>query len=580
IMVKASNNIFFAVNAADFTITETEIVLDFESLDYDVCQPGDLVIPFEYETYLGFNESVTFSIPDAPAGLGVAFNPASVTADTSVNLTLSNTGSLATGTYPLTVTATAASLTTTVPLQLHVFNNSFAQVPLLSPSNGATDVSLLSLLEWESNENYTRYEVEIATDAGFSNIVDSGVVIQNQFRPQGLQENTNYFWRVKPENSCGEGTFSSAFSFTTIQLDCKTRDASGLPKSISSTGTPTVTSEITFLNDLPIGDVDVQLDIDHTYLSDLTIRLISPSGTEVILMSSSCGSNQNINATFDDDATPFSCGGNPGISGIVKPLGSLSSFNGESTLGTWILEVSDNVPSDGGLINGFSLTICAEGQYRPDDDNDGVFDDGDDLCLGTPAGQEVDADGCPVYRFDQNNFALSISSESCRGNNDGGIDITATQALDYSITVSGPGTNVSANFTNAYSLSNLGAGVYQLCISGTDGSITYETRCFEAVISEPEPIDVNAVVSPDGVDLLLSLSGADFFNIELNGVLTRTSESVVSLKLDSGPNTLRVSGDLPCQGLFEETYFRGDRTILSPNPVENEFSIFLIEPRN
>ena len=580
IMVKASNNIFFAVNAADFTITETEIVLDFESLDYNVCQPADLVIPFEYETYMGFNENATFSIPDAPAGLGVAFNPASASSDTSVNITLSNTGALATGTYPLTITATSASLTATVPLQLHVFNNSFAQVQLLSPSNSATDVSLLPLLEWESNNNFAKYEVEVATDAGFTNIVNSGTVIQNQFRPQGLQENTNYFWRVKPENLCGEGTFSAPFSFTTILLDCKTRDASGLPITITSAGTPTVTSEITFLNDLPVGDVDVQLNIDHSFLSDLNIRLISPSGTSVILVSSSCGSSQNINATFDDDALPFVCGGNPAISGIVKPLGSLSTFNGESTLGTWTLEVSDTFSGDGGSINGFSLTICAEGQYRPDDDNDGVFDDGDDLCLGTPQGQEVDIDGCPVYRFDQDNFTLSTSSESCRGNNDGGIDIITAQSLDYSITVSGPGTNLNDNFTNGYSLSNLGAGVYQICIGGTDGNITYETLCFEAVISEPEPIDVNAVVSPDGFDLVLNLSGADFFNIEFNGILTRTSESVVSFKLDNGPNTLRVSGDLACQGQFEESYFRGDRTILSPNPVENEFSIFLAEAQD
>jgi hypothetical protein len=322
------------------------------------------------------------------------------------------------------------------------------------------------------------------------------------------------------------------------------------------------------------------LDIEHTYLSDLTIKLISPSGTEVILISSSCGSDQNINATFDDDALPFSCGSDPAISGTVKPLGSLSAFNGESTLGVWTLEVNDNVTSDGGLINGFSLTICAEGQYRPDTDNDGVFDDGDDLCPGTPAGQEVDANGCPVYRLDQDNFSLSISSESCRDNNDGGIAITALQSLDYSIAVDGPSTNLNDNFTSGYSLSSLGAGVYQICISGIDGNITYETLCFEAVISEPEPIDVNAVVSPDGEELVLNLSGTEFFNIELNGVLTRTSEPIVALKLASGPNTLRVSGDLPCQGVFEGTYFRGDRTILSPNPVADQFSIFLVQPQD
>jgi len=580
IMVKAANNIFFAVNSTDFTITETEIVMDFESLDHEVCLPNGLVIPFEYETYLGFNETVSFSVPDTPAGIGVAFTPDSTDTSTPVNLIISISTGIPPGTYPITVTATGSTITETVPLQLNIYENSFPGITLNAPADNAIDVSLRPLLQWEDNVNYTAFEVEIATDVGFSNVVDTGIVIQNQFRPQGLQGNTTYFWRIKPENSCGEGTFSSAFSFTTIQPDCKTREAAGLPKSISSTGTPTVTSEITFLNDLPIADIDVQLDIDHSYLSDLVIRLISPSGTEVTLVSKSCDSDQNINAIFDDDAPALICGGNPGISGTVKPLQSLSSFYGESTLGTWILEVSDTVREDGGLINGFSLTICAEGQYRPDDDNDGVFDDTDDLCLGTPEGTEVNTDGCPVYRFDQDNFALAITSESCIGNNDGTIEIVPAQSLDYSVSIIGPGTNVNDNFTNSYLLSNLSAGTYQICISGTEGIITYETLCFEAVISEPEPIDVNAVVSPDGIDLTLNLTGADFFNIELNGVLTRTSAPVVLLKLDAGPNTLRVSGDLPCQGQFEETYFRGDRTLLFPNPAENEFSIFLVEPQS
>ncbi|MCX2718863.1 zinc-dependent metalloprotease [Lentiprolixibacter aurantiacus] len=580
IMVKASNNIFFAVNAADFTITESEVVMDFEALDYEVCQPNDLTIPFEFETYQGFSETVTFSIPDAPAGLGVSFNPSSVDAETSVNLTISNTATVAAGEYPLTVTATSASQVTTVTLQLKVYNNSFADVSLLSPANGASDVSLLPVLQWEANANASSYQVEIATDAAFGNVVDSGSVLQNQFEPQGLQESTTYYWRVKPVNPCGEGTFSTAFNFTTIQLDCETRDATDTPRAISSAGTPTVTSEIMFLNDLTIADVDVQVNIEHTYVSDLVIRLISPSGTAVTLVANACGSRENINAIFDDDAQPLSCGVDPAISGTVKPVGSLSSFNGESTLGTWTLEVSDVFTADGGFINGFSLSICAEGQYRPDNDNDGVFDDTDDLCLGTPEGLEVNADGCPVYRFDENNFTLSISSESCRGNNDGSIQINPALTRDYTVSITGPGTDLNDSFTNGYSLSNLGAGVYQICINGTEGSITYETLCFEAVISEPEPIDINGILSADGTEVTLSLNGADFFNIELNGVLTRTSDPLVTLKLDNGPNTLRVTGDLPCQGLFEESYFLGDRTLLYPNPVKDQFSIFLVEPQD
>lgn len=577
VMVKASDNIFFAINSADFTITETEIVMDFESLEYEVCQPDGLTIPFSYETYLGFDETVSFSVPDAPAGLGVAFTPAAAITSSTVSLIISNTAVITPGTYPITVTATGTTLTETVPLQLSIYDGSFADVTLNAPADSASDIPLRPLLEWEANTAYTAYQIEVATDIGFTTIVDSANVITNEYQPDALLENTTYFWRVRPENPCGTGTFSPAFSFTTIQLDCKTRNADSLPISISSVGTPTVTSEINFFDDLPVADVNVQLDIEHSYLSDLIIRLISPSGTSVILTANSCGDSQNINATFDDDAPALSCGTNPGISGAVKPLGSLASFNGESTLGTWILEVSDTQAADGGQINGFSLDICVEGNYRPDDDNDGVFDDTDDLCLGTPEGTEVNADGCPVYRFSPDNFTLSITSESCRGVNDGSIEVEPLRALAYSISVSGPGTNRSDNFTTGYSLGNLGAGVYQICIDGTDGAVTFETYCFEAVITEPDPIDVNAFLSPDGTQLTLNLSGSDTYNIEFNGLFTQTSDPLITLDLEKGANTLKVSTDIPCQGQFEETYFLGDRTLLFPNPAITEFSVLLMQ---
>src|SRR5690606_35880517 len=60
-MVKASDNIFFAVNAADFTIGASPMVLDFEGLDHELCQGDDLVIPFTYRSAPGFSQTATFS---------------------------------------------------------------------------------------------------------------------------------------------------------------------------------------------------------------------------------------------------------------------------------------------------------------------------------------------------------------------------------------------------------------------------------------------------------------------------------------------------------------------------------------
>jgi subtilisin-like proprotein convertase family protein len=576
IMVKASDNIFFAVNTSDFTIEEAQVVLNFTELDFEVCQPDDLTIPFNYETFSGFNEEVTFSASGAPAGLGISFTPGTATADdTPVDLVISNTGGVAAGNYPVTVTATSATLTKEVIVNLHISNGTFSDVTLSAPADGATQVSLNQQLEWVAEADFTSYDVEIATDAAFNLIIESATVSTNTYLVADLEGSTTYFWRVKPKNTCGEGTFGTPFGFRTVDLSCNSISAAGLPLTISDTGTPTVTSRISFLNDLSVSDVNVTLDLEHSFLADLIISLTSPSGTTVILTSNSCGELTDIDAVFDHEANNFICGGNPGISGTVKPLGSLASFNGESTFGEWILEIQDIATADGGSLNTFSLEICAEGQFRPDNDGDGVFDDGDDLCLNTPPGTEVDTDGCPVFRFPPDNFRIAIESESCIGNDDGKINIIATQSMEYIVALTGNGFDLSANFTDSFQFDDLQAGTYDICITGTDGGIVFEAICFEAIVSQPEQLGVSSVIDQNNLLAVITLTGSDLYTIELNGQLMQVETSEVVLNLKDGANTLKVSTNLPCQGIYEEQIFVSDRPIIYPNPFATGPMVFL-----
>lgn len=575
IMVKASNNVFFAVNAADFTIEESQMVLNFQELEYDVCQPDDLIVNFGYETYLGFSEETTFTVFSAPPGLGVSFSPTTASVDTLVDMTITNTGSLSEGTYQITLLASSASISRTVELDVHIYDANFPDVSLVSPVDGLIDASTGVLLEWENNPSYTSYDVEVATDMAFTAIVDATNVISSSYSPSNLQNETTYFWRVKPKNSCGEGSFGTPFSFTTIQFNCTNKLANNLPLEISATGTPVVVSKVAFFEDLAVSDINVNLQLDHDFLADLVVSLISPSGTTVVLVSSSCGDLNDIDATFDDSAGSFLCGGSPAISGTVKPLGSLSSFNGESILGEWTLQVADNAPSDGGLLKSFSLDICIEGEFRPDADNDGIFDDGDDLCLGTPPGTEVDSNGCPVFRFPNNNFSVALQSTSCRGKNDGTIQITPVLPLDYEIAITGNGVNMTDSFTTSFTLDDLEPGTYDICIGGSDGTFVYVAHCFEAVISEPPPLSVSSKTSVDGKQAILTLQGADLYYIELNGELIQTGEAEITLNLKNGSNTLKISTGLICQGIYEEQLFYSDKPKVYPNPFVDFTNLFL-----
>ncbi len=580
IMVKAVDNVFFAVNPSDFSIEASEVVLNFSDLEYGVCPSENLEIPFTYESYLGFEEEVVFSLTGAPAGLDITFSPeTAISGNTPVNILLNNITNIPEGNYELLVTATSASLTKEVPLQLAVSAIDFPEVILNAPVDGLADASTRVSLVWQDDPSYTSYVIEIATDAAFTNIIETATVYLNSYIPNGLKNQTAYFWRVRPENNCGEGSFTEPFSFTTIKFNCEEKPASGLPLEISEVGQPTVISKITLFEDLSVADINVNLDIEHNYLADLTVRLTSPSNTTVVLISNSCGDLKNMNATFDDDSPNFVCGSaiDSAITGTVKPLGALSSFNGESTLGEWVLEIKDNAASDGGFLKGFSLDICVEGEFRPDMDKDGVFDDGDDLCLNTLEGVEVDTSGCPVYRFPADNFSVSVQSESCRNKRDGEITVEADRVLDmvYDITVTGNTTSITDSFVNTFTATNLAVGTYDVCIGGSSIEIDFAEYCFEVTVVQPEPLGVTSKFSPDGTQVELSLQGADFYTVALNGKTVRTGESQILLDLNAGSNILKVSTDLPCQGVYEDRFIIAEGPAVFPNPLDNFTQLFL-----
>ena len=179
--------------------------MNFTNLEYEVCQPNDLITTFDYETYLGFNEEVTFSVPNPPLGLDIAFSPVTAVNDTTVTVTFSNTGSVPEALYAIEIEATSASITKNIVLDLRVYDDVFPDAILLAPADGAVDISAKTFLEWEDTASYTSYEVEIATDSLFTDIIEVNTVSTNTYSPLNLNYETSYFWRVKPINGCGEG---------------------------------------------------------------------------------------------------------------------------------------------------------------------------------------------------------------------------------------------------------------------------------------------------------------------------------------------------------------------------------------
>lgn len=90
---------------------------------------------------------------------------------------------------------------------------------LVLPSNGSINVALTPHLDWNDAATATSYQVQIATDAGFANIIkDTSGVLSSQYQVLGgaLNVGTQYHWRVSSANEGGSSVFTSAFNFTTV----------------------------------------------------------------------------------------------------------------------------------------------------------------------------------------------------------------------------------------------------------------------------------------------------------------------------------------------------------------------------
>ncbi len=118
-----------------------------------------------------------------------------------------------------------------------------------------------------------------------------------------------------------------------------------------------ITSTIQINDNNTIQDLNVHIDISHTYIQDLKVSLTSPQGTTVRLFDRNCGAQHNLNITFDDSGQNLDCGAT-GAGNTYRPVDNLSAFNGESTQGTWTLTVSDNENQDTGTLNSWSIEAC------------------------------------------------------------------------------------------------------------------------------------------------------------------------------------------------------------------------------
>lgn len=105
------------------------------------------------------------------------------------------------------------------------------------------------------------------------------------------------------------------------------------------------------------GLTSVTLNISHAQVSDLTISLVSPTGTNVVLSLHNGGMNANYtNTIFSMNATVPIGLGTPPFTGTYIPDNSLNGFNNnQNPIGIWNLEILDDFPTVSGTLLSASL---------------------------------------------------------------------------------------------------------------------------------------------------------------------------------------------------------------------------------
>jgi subtilisin-like proprotein convertase family protein len=137
-----------------------------------------------------------------------------------------------------------------------------------------------------------------------------------------------------------------------------TYTSTDVPRNIVDQGTIESTLTISDPETDVILDLDVQLNIRHTYDADLDVYLISPTGTEVELFSDVGGSGNNFADTIlDDEAALSITEGAAPFSGSFRPEGNLSDLDGEPLNGTWTLRITDDSRRDKGKLNSWQITV-------------------------------------------------------------------------------------------------------------------------------------------------------------------------------------------------------------------------------
>lgn len=214
--------------------------------------------------------------------------------------------------------------------------------------------------------NCSNVDIEISFDNGLSwTIIADNTANDGSFTwniPPGINSS-----EVRFKVSCSDNIFfdinNAPVTIGTPESKCFTY-TNDFPVNIPADqpgiySSPIIVSDIA--PDHIVKDVNItNINATHSAVGDLQINLTSQNGATNILMYDICGSNNNINIGFDDEASSSSIACPPTGGTMYKPQEQLAVHKGIPGNGQWTLSFNDWYAGDGGSINSWTLELCIE----------------------------------------------------------------------------------------------------------------------------------------------------------------------------------------------------------------------------